>query len=35
MNEHSHPPLFPGDLPPAEAVSGITRFRESATASLF
>jgi hypothetical protein len=35
MSDHSHPPLFPGDLPPAEAVSGITRFRDSAADSLF
>src|SRR5215510_1131585 len=35
MNDHSHPPLFPGDLPPAEAVSAIARFRDSAADSLF
>jgi hypothetical protein len=35
MNDHSHPPLFPGDLPPAEAVSGLARFRDSAADSLF
>src|SRR5439155_8539593 len=35
MNDHSHPPIFPGDLPPAEAVSGIARFRDSAADSLF
>lgn len=35
MNDHSHPPLFPGDLPPAEAVSGMARFRDSAADSLF
>ncbi|HSC46325.1 MAG TPA: hypothetical protein VLC94_10850 [Candidatus Acidoferrum sp.] len=35
MSEQSHPPLFPGDLPPAETVSGLARFRESTTDSLF
>ena len=35
MNDHSHPPLFPGDLPPAEAVSGIARFRDSAADAIF
>lgn len=35
MNENSHPPLFPGDLPPAEAVSGLSRFREAFADSLF
>jgi hypothetical protein len=35
MDDHSHPPLFPGDLPPATAVSGIARFRDSAADSLF
>jgi len=35
MDDHSHPPLFPGDLPPAEAVSGVVRFRDSAADSLF
>jgi len=35
MSDHSHPPLFPGDLPPAEAVSGIARLRDSAADSLF
>ena len=35
MNDQSHPPLFPGDLPPAEAVSGLARFRHSAADSLF
>lgn len=35
MSDHSHPPLFPDDLPPAEGVSGIARFRNSAADSLF
>src|SRR5215467_9491033 len=35
MNDHSHPPLFSGDLPPAEGVSGLARFRDSAADSLF
>ena len=35
MDDHSHPPLFPGGLPPAEAVSGLARFRDSAADSLF
>jgi len=35
MSEQSHPPLFPGDLPPAEAVSGIARLRDSAADSIF
>jgi len=35
MDDHSHPPLFPGDLPHAEAVSGLARFRHSAADSLF
>jgi hypothetical protein len=35
MNENSHPPLFPGDLPPAEAVSGFSRLREAFADSLF
>lgn len=35
MSDHSNPPLFPGDLPPAEAVSGIARFRDSAADSIF
>jgi hypothetical protein len=35
MNDQSHPPLFPGDLPPTEAVSGFARFRDSAADSLF
>jgi hypothetical protein len=35
MDDHSHPPLFPGELPPAEAVSGLARFRDSAVDSLF
>lgn len=35
MNENSHPPLFPGDLPPADAVSGFSRFREAFADSLF
>jgi hypothetical protein len=35
MSDHSHPPLFPGDLPRAEAVSGIARFRDSISDSLF
>ena len=35
MNEHSHPPLFPGDLPPAEGVSGFSRFREAFADSMF
>jgi hypothetical protein len=35
MSDHPHPPLFPGDLPPAEAVSGIARFRDSAADSIF
>jgi len=35
MGDHSHPPLFPGDLPPAEDVSGIARFRDSVADSIF
>jgi len=35
MDDHAHPPLFPGDLPPAEAVSGLARYRDSAADSLF
>jgi hypothetical protein len=35
MSDHSHPPLFPGDLPPVEAVSGIARWRHSAADSIF
>jgi len=35
MSDQPHPPLFPGDLPPAEAVSGIARFRDSAADSIF
>jgi hypothetical protein len=35
MNDHSHPPLFPGDLPPAGAVSGIARFRDSTVDAIF
>lgn len=35
MNDHSHPPLFPGDLPPAEDVSGIARFRDAVADSIF
>jgi len=35
MDDHSHPPLFPGELPRAEAVSGLARFRHSAADSLF
>src|SRR5262245_34491677 len=35
MSDHSHPPLFPGDLPPAEAVSGPMRLRDSVADSIF
>jgi len=35
MNQHSQPPLLPGDLPSAEAISGIARFRNSVTGSIF
>lgn len=35
MSDHSHPPLFPGDLPSAEAVSGFERWRETVGDSLF
>ena len=35
MSDHSHPPLFPGDLPPAEAVSGLVRFRDSVVDFIF
>lgn len=35
MSDHSHPPLFPGDLPPAESVSGLARWREVIADSLF
>src|SRR5215467_244025 len=35
MGDHSHPPLFPGDLPPAEDVSGMARFRDSVADSIF
>lgn len=33
--EFQPPPLFPGDLPPAQAVSGFSRFRDSVADSLF
>jgi len=35
MNEHSHPPLFPGDLPTGEATSNLSRLRTSVENSLF
>jgi hypothetical protein len=35
MNDHPHPPLFPGDLPPAEAVSSIARVRNAVADALF
>lgn len=35
MNDQPHTPLFPGDLPPAEAVSGIARLRDSVADSVF
>jgi hypothetical protein len=35
MNEEPHSPLFPGDLPPAAAASGYSRFRDSVADSLF
>jgi len=35
MNDHPHPPIFPGDLPPAEAVSSIARVRDAIADSLF
>jgi hypothetical protein len=35
MNEDSHPPLFPGDLPTGEAASGVSRLRSSVGDSLF
>jgi len=35
MDDHSHPPLFPGDLPPAEDLSSIARFRDSVADSIF
>ena len=35
MSDHSHPPLFPGDLPAAESVSGLAHWREVVADSLF
>lgn len=35
MNENSHPPLFPGDLPTGEAEPGLSRLRTSVGDSLF
>src|SRR5215467_8397476 len=35
MSDHSHPPLFPGGLPPAEEVSRLARGREVVADSLF
>jgi hypothetical protein len=35
MSASSTPPILPGELPPAEALSGLARFRESAADSIF
>jgi hypothetical protein len=35
MSDQSHPPFFPNGLPPAEAVSGLARFRDSVADSVF
>jgi len=35
MSTGSIPPILPGEMPPAEAVSSLTRFRESVADSLF
>ena len=35
MSDHPHPPLFPGDLPPAEAMSSIARVRNAVADTLF
>src|SRR5438445_11293361 len=35
MNTGSIPPILPGEMPPPEAVSSLTRFRESVADSLF
>src|SRR5215470_12830264 len=35
MSEDSHSPMFSGDLPPAEAASGLTRFWQSVADSVF
>src|SRR5215470_16567736 len=35
MSDQSHPPLFSGDLPPVEAVSGFARWREVVADSIF
>jgi hypothetical protein len=35
MNDHPHPPIFPGDLPPAEAASSIARVRDAIAETLF
>jgi hypothetical protein len=35
MSTRSNPPIFPGEMPPAEALSSLARFRESVAESLF
>lgn len=35
MNDQPHPPLFPGDLPPAEAISSVARVRDTVADSVF
>jgi len=35
MSDHPHPPLFPGDLPSAEAMSSIARVRNAVADTLF
>jgi hypothetical protein len=35
MSTHSTPPILPGDMPPAEALSSVAKFRESVADSLF
>ena len=35
MNTGSIPPILPGEMPPPEALSSLTRFRESIADSLF
>jgi hypothetical protein len=35
MSASSTPPILPGDLPPAEALSSVARFRESVADSVF
>src|SRR5262249_61380423 len=35
MNDHPHPTISPGDLPPAEAASSVARVRQTVADTLF